>query len=271
MKTLILYTFNVYNKNVSYFIKNGLFESKSHDFVIIYNSDNDIDICIDIPSYVKMYKRSNTGYDFGAYSDYILSNLDFINIHYNKFIFLNCSCIGPFIPRYCKNMLNWCDIFTNKLNEDVKLVGSTINACGHLYMGPDMYSHVQTWVFCIDKECLDFLIKHEIFSNKTYDRYMEVVMNKELKMSRIIINNGWNIACLYEDYVDIDFRLSNLREKYKNVEFISNIEVIILHKYLSIVDGKIARKNKDSMKQLLKQIDKYNLIFLKNNRLDIFT
>ena len=37
MKTVVLYTFNVYNDRVAFFVKHGIFKSDDVDFVIICN------------------------------------------------------------------------------------------------------------------------------------------------------------------------------------------------------------------------------------------
>ena len=42
----------------------------------------------------------NIGYDFGGWSDALLTNNLYEN--YDNFIFANSSVIGPFLPDYCK-------------------------------------------------------------------------------------------------------------------------------------------------------------------------
>ena len=80
--------------------------------------------------------------------------------NYDKFIFVNSSVIGPFIPSYYKG--KWTDIYLNSLKDNVKLFGSTINTCGN----PLHLSHVQSYIFAMDKHTLQYLIDVEIFSTK---------------------------------------------------------------------------------------------------------
>ena len=56
-------------------------------------------------------------------------------------------------------------------------------------------------------ETLSFLILKEIFSLTKFSRNFEdAIVNKEIKMSRLIIENGWNIGCLMMRYNGVDFR-----------------------------------------------------------------
>ena len=57
------------------------------------------------------------------------------------------------------------------------------------------------------RETLEFLIEKELFSStKFVTEFYDAVTEKEIKMSRLIIENGWNIGCLHQVYKDVDFR-----------------------------------------------------------------
>ena len=74
-KTLVIYVFHIYNQNVEYFLNNAIFKDDYVDFLIICNS---VSLKLSLPSsikdYVRVLQRENIGYDFGGWSDGILTN-----------------------------------------------------------------------------------------------------------------------------------------------------------------------------------------------------
>ena len=115
--------------------------------------------------------------------------------------------MGPYLVPYYTG--KWTDVFLNGLSNNVKLFGSTIN---NLYYNcftrefEKWNSHVQSYIFSIDKESLEYLIKKEIFSMTNMDQsFSDVIYKKEIGMSKKILENGWNIGCLMRSYKDADF------------------------------------------------------------------
>jgi lipopolysaccharide biosynthesis protein len=214
-KVLVLYVFHIYNERVSHFINNCIFYDENVDFIIISNNKENQ---FELPDYsnAKTLFRDNIGYDFGAWSDALLTNNLYKN--YDNFIFVNSSVIGPFIPSYCK--IKWTDIYINGLQNNVKLFGSTINTCCYpLYM-----SHVQSYIFSMDKHTLEYLIKCEIFSLINYAKtFNEAIFNKEVLMSRKILENKWNIGSLFKHYKDVDFTFENKKPDEYNIPFLDDI------------------------------------------------
>jgi hypothetical protein len=196
-KTLVLYVFHQINSRVEHFLKNAIFEDDNVNFIIISNDKNNK---LNVPSYVMTFYRDNIGFDFGGWSDALLTN-DLYK-KYNRFIFVNSSVIGPFLET---NTIKWTDIYLNGLTNNIKLFGSTINTC----MNPNK-SHVQSYIFSMDIETLNYLIQCEIFSTQNIAKtFYEAVYNKEVLMSRKIIENNWNIGSLLNHYKNVDFRNLN--------------------------------------------------------------
>jgi len=235
MKTLVLYVFHEYNSRVEMFIKNAIFFDENIDFIVISNNKNNK---FTVPPYVKILPRDNIGYDFGGWSDALLT--DNLYMNYEKFIIVNSSVIGPFLPPEFKG--KWTDIFLNGLKNNIKLFGCTINTCND----PINKSHIQNYVCAMDKITLEYLIKCEIFSMTNYAKtYNEAVWNKEVLMSRKILENGWNIGCLLSYYKDVDFTFTNKRpNQYVNL-FLNDI---MYPKYMN------------------KLWNVYELVFIKGNR-----
>ena len=213
MKTLVLFVFHQYNDRVSSFFEKALFEDKDVDFVVI---SNDKENEFEIPHYVKVIKRDNVGYDFGGWSEGLLT--EGLYQEYDTFIFVNSSVIGPFLPSYFKG--RWTDIFVGGLTEKVKLFGCTINTCGD----PLNKSHVQSYLFSMDKSTLDYLIQCEIFSTTHMAlTFPEAIWNKEVLMSRKILERGWNIGSLLRYYHGIDFTFLDKSPSDYSIPFLDDV------------------------------------------------
>ena len=212
-KLLVLYVFHIYNSRVKHFIENCIFYDENVDFIIISNDKNNK---IQAPHYVKTLFRDNIGYDFGGWSDALLKENLYEN--YDNFIFVNSSVIGPFIPSHCKE--KWTDIYINGLKNNVKLFGSTINTCGD----PLNKSHVQSYIFAMDKTTLKYLIHCKIFSITNYAKtFGDAIWGKEVLMSRKIIENKWNIGSLLPYYKDVDFTFISKKPSEYNMEFLDDV------------------------------------------------
>jgi len=243
-KTLVLFVFHEYTSLVQNFIDKCLFKSPIVDFLFIAHGYKEK---LELPNYVSIiYKEKNEGYDFGAWSYGLLTNDKYKN--YENFIFANSTIYGPFINE--KTQIKWTDIFINGLKDDIKLFGCTINT--RLKFLTD--SHVQSYLFSMKKETLILLINNNIFSinnEYNYDINDDVVKNKEIKMSRIVIDNGGNIGCLYKFYNNIDFRKKdNFSFEYFRLNSM-NAGDIMYPKYLNVI-------------WTLEE-----LVFIKGNRFDV--
>lgn len=194
-----------YKDNLIFFLKNGGILDYV-DYYIVLNGD----CSIDFPelSNVKIIVRPNIGFDFGAWQ-HVIKN--YIIKKYDYYIFINSSVRGPYI----KNKL-WLNEFINLFNTgpDVKLVGTTINIFNvdlRYFFGTDPpFTHVQSMFFILNDEGYQYLNDYGFFNdeeslNKETD-ILGVIFNKEIKMSQIILNHGWNINCILPKYKDLDYR-----------------------------------------------------------------
>jgi len=216
-KLLVLYVFHEYNNRVAQFFQKAIFYDKNVDFIVIVN---DLKLKLQysaFPSNVKFFIRDNIGFDFGGWSDALLTNNLYKN--YKYFIFVNSSVLGPFINSDYKG--NWTDIFINGLQENnIKLFGSTINTLRN----PRDASHVQSYIYSMDIITLEYLIECGIFSMTKYcASYSEAVWMREVQMSRRIIANNWNIGSLMTHYKNVDFTFSNKKISDYNITFLEDI------------------------------------------------
>jgi len=225
MKTLVLYVLHEYNSRVQTFFHDCIFKDDNIDFLVICNNKK---IFLPELDYVKVIKRDNIGYDFGGWSEGLLTNDLYKN--YDNFIFVNSSVSGPFLPSYYKG--KWTDVYLDGLKNNIKLFGSTINIpktqlLEYLYnikMQEEhrlLFAHLQSYIFAMNKETLDFLIEKEIFSlTNIAKEFHDAVKEKEIKMSRVIIENGWNIGCLHQLYKDVDF---TFKMPNQNIQIVDDV------------------------------------------------
>jgi hypothetical protein len=194
-KVLVLYVFHEYNDRVDHFLKNAVFYDPNVTFVIIINNP---DLKINAPPYVNVLTRKNIGYDFGGWSDALYYQNMYRN--FDHFIFVNSSVVGPFLdPRFSGR---WTDLYVGKVKDDVKLFGSTINTCKKMSM-----AHVQSYIFATDREAVEHLMECGIFSTTNYSpTFQDAIYQKEVLMSRKVLERGWNIGCFMNHYKNCDFR-----------------------------------------------------------------
>jgi hypothetical protein len=238
MKTLVLYVFHEYNDLVKKFIDKAIFKDDNIDFMIICNN---LTFKIDnLPDYVIYKNRENVGFDFGGWSYGLLIN-DFYK-NYDNYICINSSIIGPFLPDNFSG--KWTDFYINGLKDNVKLFGSTINK--------DFHPHVQTFIFSLNTETLEYLIRWQIFSlTNHYKTLWDTVINKEVFMSNLIIRNKWNIGCLIPYYKNTDF-----------VKLIENNEIKD-----NMINGHLDSKSDIMYNEFYKKYwTETDIIFFKGNR-----
>lgn len=201
MRTVCLYAYyeknSEYKKNLSFFLQNGI--NNASDFVIIISGN--CSVRIPKQNNIRVVVRANSGYDFGAWSE----GLDLLNQNYDYYIFINTSVRGPYTTHQ-----PWQDGFIDMLNDDVKLVGTTINIqTAQLPLLKEQglfppYPHVQSQVFAMDYECLMFL-RDKVF-DKAPNNFEEAIQLGELAMSNYVLKNNWNINCLLPIYHNQNYR-----------------------------------------------------------------
>lgn len=186
--TFIFYAY--YNKNgkdsreeynLKFLLKNGQLDV--NNIIIICHNKEIPDF---IPKSIKIIHKENHGYDFEAW----YHGLKNINISlYDKFIFLNSSCIGPFTPVWFNSLnIHWTKCFTNLLTDTVKLVGCTINH--------DFNKHVQSYFWCTDKIGLNILLLNNILKEANNYSFSDTIQKLEVGMSKIILEKGYNIKAI---------------------------------------------------------------------------
>jgi len=184
----------LYRENLNFFQKNGVIENENYHYNFVINSETGIENIIPRKN-VSAIQGHNKGYDFGAYKQ----SLDSVNINdFNYFIFINDSCRGPFIPDYVPSSLTWVDMFVNKLDDEVKMVGPTWwevrkkNRYLEKRFGRGQGTHIQSYCFGVDKVALNLLLKNNKFDTENKKRN-KIIGEHEIGCSRLLIENGYKL------------------------------------------------------------------------------
>lgn len=116
--TLITYVYSESafgRENLKFFLRMGL--HRAADFVFIFNGETS---ATDLPpawDNVKIVRRNNTCYDMGAVGEVLRT--DDLWKKYKKFISLNASLRGPFIPYWSDTC--WSERYLSKVTATVKV------------------------------------------------------------------------------------------------------------------------------------------------------
>ncbi|KAK7908290.1 hypothetical protein PG985_015593 [Apiospora marii] len=130
--------------NFKYFLSQGLHGAA--DFVFIINGETDAADLIPHKPNIRVVRRNNTCFDLGAHGEVLREN-DLWK-KYKRFITLNASIRGPFVPRWSRSC--WSDVYLGRVTEKVKLVGMTVN-CGPQY-------HIQSMIFATDRVGMELML-----------------------------------------------------------------------------------------------------------------
>lgn len=185
-------------RNLEFFIQHALHDKA--DFLFVINGD----ATLDIPnrSNVRVVRKENSCYDLGSHGEILFERED-LNLRqiYKRFILLNTSVRGPFIPRWGQVMGTcWSDVLFAGLSDRVKLFGLTIYCHCPTSWLPEYNltfeyfpAHVQSTVFAVDLIGLD-IIRPQL---ACYEKQRDAIVFGETRMSQAIREAGYQVDALY--------------------------------------------------------------------------
>ncbi|KAK0722321.1 hypothetical protein B0T26DRAFT_674041 [Lasiosphaeria miniovina] len=153
-RPLVLYAYSdkadgIPLQNLKFFLSQGLHGAA--DFVFIFQGESNASALVPVESHanVRVVQRANTCYDLGAYGEVLRK--DDLWKRYSRFVLLNTSLRGPFIPHWSPASAScWTDLFLDQLTDRVKLVGMTANCWPRF--------HVQSMIWATDSVGIDLLL-----------------------------------------------------------------------------------------------------------------
>jgi len=117
-RPLVLYAYSETpnaRTNLIFFLAHGLHQNA--DFVFVMNGESSATALIPNKSNIRIVQRENDCYDLGAYAE-VLTTDDFYKA-YQRFILMNASIRGPFVPTYATGC--WSDMYLGKITDKVKV------------------------------------------------------------------------------------------------------------------------------------------------------
>jgi hypothetical protein len=199
--TLIIFAYapgEFRDPNLEYFIrKGGLLDDPEYFYVFIasgaeWKKTKYYDWIMKFPN-TDLMERENTGFDSCAWKDVLTKYKD----QFSRFIILNGSVRGPFLPAYAKDM-RWPEIFLEPFKngnpDDVGLSGTTLNC--------QLKIHIQSMLLAFTKETLDILYN----SLGCFETKLDAIDSGEITYSQNILKAGKNLKVLTTFWQDHDFR-----------------------------------------------------------------
>lgn len=204
-RPLILYAYaesETARPNLEYFLKKGLHGAA--DFVFVFNGATDANKLVPAHENVRIIQRENNCFDLGGMGEVLRK--DDLWRKYKRFITMNASIRGPFLPMYTSAC--WTDLFLDKITPRTKLVGTTLNC--------DPAPHVQSMIWATDDVGMAILLDpafahsagvDDIYGTKDdpvglsfCHETMAQAVHTEIGSTRLILGQGYDVDVLMTAY-----------------------------------------------------------------------
>lgn len=223
MNTAIIYLYKegeYTKKNLQFFLDHGI--TDDNDFYILVNN-HECSVNIPHADNIKVIKKDDQ-LDFPSYW-WLLNNEDLEQ--YDNLIFLNASCIGPFLPRYCNN--NWI-YYIEQILRNYDFIGPVIefpaseDNISVKWFNGETIPFIHTYMFAMNKSCFPVFIQSLNDLKTKYPGCTEktscIILEREL--ANLFIQKGLKIYSflLICDSADINDRTnwhSDLWHESKNI------------------------------------------------------
>jgi hypothetical protein len=203
-KTLLIYQVfeknRLFKNNIELFLKSIVYLNHTEVMILLAGQTT-----IEYPQLnnIKYVFLTNEGYDHGSYAK--LLSFYKIQKKIKYVVFLNSSVMGPFTD-FTKD---WITLFTKQLDNNIRLVGSSINDYRINNDFKLYYPHVQSYFFVLNLTTLEYLINKGLFNEIYLDRD-KVISNFEIKMSQLILSESWKISSIIKEQ-QIDYTIQNYK------------------------------------------------------------
>ena len=132
--------------NLEFFIRYGVHAAQPADYYFILQKVNKLTVNESrlprLPPNAHYMQHENECFDFGTFGWFLASKIVDTSV-YKYFIFMNALIRGPFLVSPLLYRIEWWfTTFTERLTEELKLVGPTINC--------EQKPHVQSYLFATD-------------------------------------------------------------------------------------------------------------------------
>jgi hypothetical protein len=140
--------------------------------------------------------RENSGFDICSSRIVIEYALAPRSGTYTHLVLMNGSVRGPFLPSYV--LSTWIDMFQQFLQNNIRLVGTTINCMSDFYDIEKGFTslHAQSMVLALDAVGVRALLP----VLQCYTEYTETINHGEIGISQSILKAGYGIAALQSSW-----------------------------------------------------------------------
>lgn len=117
-RPLVTYVYaetEIARENLEFFLAHGL--NAIADFIFIFNTPSDLMEKVPKLSNVKVIERDNSCFDLGSHAEVLKK--DNLYKKYKKFILMNASIRGPFLPYWSQGC--WMDLYLGRITEKNKV------------------------------------------------------------------------------------------------------------------------------------------------------
>ena len=199
------------DKNLDFFIKNGVIPTCDYYFNIVEGSD------LTMPQHenCKVHVAENKDMDYGGFQNLIKNHLDIAK--YEALIFLNSTVRGPYHKSAANvNDANWAEDFTAPLKGDVHLSGAAISilhpTSPHAkdfhaqHNSEGVIPHVQTMAYAMTGKAVEMLVTAGFYDQQFNNDRNSIIAGYELFLSALLLKSGLNISASLPRYQGIDYR-----------------------------------------------------------------
>lgn len=212
--------------NNNWFLSYGLLPNvPEYYFLFIVNGCHEWKLAPHIAAYTnfELYERENLCMDAGAWDDGILY-MESKGRKFERFIMLNSSVRGPFIPTYMHHQeFDWVAAFTSRLSNTVRLVGTSVNC----YSGVGNQLHLQSMTLATDSVGMECCIRPvmqdpvcDVNHPMTKD---DVIKAREVRFTQKVLEAGYSVASLMVGWHRIDINRNNEQDVINRCLDLSNL------------------------------------------------
>jgi len=179
-RTAVMYAYmekdQHYVETLQFFLEIGVSKDDPVDYFFVIQGHT---CSVEFPDYenVKVFRRDNVGFDFGAYA-YVIDDaypggFEAMKKRYAYFVLINASVRGPFLPSYWpppfaresekKTIYHWTRIFTSLLDDKVKLVGPSLVCLNEDPVSPV----IEGYFAATDRVGFQLLYDSKVFTQKS--------------------------------------------------------------------------------------------------------
>jgi hypothetical protein len=200
-RTILFYAYfeknQIYIHRLKFFLEIGVRETDPIDYVFIIQGGK---ASVTFPNYtnIRIIKRPNDCYDFGAYGDTIQTLGGVAEIKkYKAVMFINPSASGPILPKYWPKSIHWSYVFTSRLKNNIHAVSTSLSCPPNIRsFGP----HAESFTIVITPYAFELALKEDVFSCKK-DR-IDAIDTGEVKLSEVLRQNKLNVENLLLKYAE---------------------------------------------------------------------